>query len=214
MKKRWQGATRLVVLWLWLAVGAQAFEVGRNVNTDAPADKLVLFERGGGIDHLEITTSGDGAAELMEDGRLRLRFRGKEQVLVSLTWKPSDGLPPSIDMAQYQALRLLCHLEGDVRVTPRKGGDPSQEELPDNTTISAVLMDGAGQWIWGGRLTAFTADGKTPRTAADVLVYLSMLTVPREAAPTDVRAIVFRMAPRGNLDRDYALILEKISFTK
>ena len=199
---------------LALATGAGAFEVGRNVNTDEQVDKLILFEKGQGLDRLEIQTTGDGGAELTEDGALRLTFRGNQEVLVSVGWKAEDGLPEALDMDDYQALFLRCRMEGHVMVTPRRGGEPKREELSDRCTIGAMLVDGNGARTWGGRLTSFAPGEKAPRDMTDIAIHLNLLNVPQDAVTSDIRSIQFRMAPRGRLDRDYSLILEKISLTQ
>lgn len=205
----------VLTLLVGLAAKANAYEVVRDVNSDTPVEKLVLFSKDAGGEHLTFDATGNCSGEILDDGRLKVSLKGTGHCLLNVGWTPGDGRPEGFDMTSYTGLRLVCHLEGSAMVTGRgRNTKPEKQDLQTSGGVQIGLIDAGGMRLWGGSLSAFTPDEKNPTERASVTAYFSLFLTPEAANPSDIRALQFRMPPRGREDRDYAVIIERISLVE
>jgi len=195
---------------------AFAFEVVRNVNSPTPpADKVILFEKGKGIDHLVFDKRGTCEAALADDGQLRVHLAGTGECLLNIGWKAGDGRPEGFSLASYSALKIVCRVEGSAKVTGRgRNAKVAERGVSETGGIQLGLKDAAGLRLWGDSLSTFAADGKNPKETTAILAYFNLFIVPPDGKPSDVRGIQFRMPPRGREDRDYHIVIERISLVE
>ena len=203
------------VLGILLATSVGAYEVVRDVNSDKPAEKVILFEQGR-CEHLRFDVAkGDCGAGMTDEGRLKVWLKGTGECLLNVGWTPGDGRPEGFDLGDFAALKLVCRLEGSAKVTGRgRRAKVTEVGPPEEGGVQLGLLDVNGMRLWGGSLSGFTRDEKNPLETEPVVAYFTLFVTPEAAVTSDIRTIQFRMPPRGRQDRDYRLIIERISLVE
>jgi hypothetical protein len=206
------GVMGLVLTGLAAVAGeGQGFTVTKNVNSEKPpVEKVVIFEKGKGADHLSF--EGVGKFTVAEDGSLTLPVVGHELVKPIIRWKEGDGRPASFDPANYTFLLITLSFEGNVKTTQPNG--KVTESRPDNLWFSIALFDPKDQWPTIMGLAELTEDGKTPSKTVTLKVPLSLFAKTRNPA-VDVKHIngigFYWDKTRETSNRDFKLVIEKIA---
>jgi hypothetical protein len=190
---------------------ASGFTVVKNVNTDAPAEKFVIFDKSQPADHLVFVDTTSCKMARLDDGSIESRVTGNDTVRPTIEWKPSDSLPATFDATSLGYLILTFRVEGDTKQTDPNG--KVRVVRGDNLWLGLALYDEDGTRLGILNTADFTDDQKTPAETTTIRVPLSLLAKPKDpnADPRHVKGVGFYWdKTRPNIDRDFRIIIEKI----
>jgi hypothetical protein len=173
-------------------------------------EKVVLFEKGKGAEHLSF--EGVGKFAVAENGSLELPVTGHGLVKPIIRWKEGEGRPASFDPAAYTFLLVTMSFEGDVKTTMPNG--KVTESRPDNLWFSIALFDAKDRWPTTMGLAELTPDDKTPSKMVTLKVPLSLFAKSRNPE-VDIKHIngvgFYWDKTRETSNRDFKLVIEKIA---
>lgn len=198
-----------------LSPALASYQVVRDVNDPKPAEVAqVIFEQGQGIDHLTFTADEGTSAELLDDGRLRIRLEGPEWKNIFIRWSEDSGVPATLNLDNFRDLVIRGHLEGFARVPRSRRDDTLVEADIADQPVAFVFFTLEEGWVSGGRIEGVMPDGKNPTETTDIVFPIPYFIPGRDQDLSQANGLALRMVGRPGQERQYDLIVEKIYLTK
>lgn len=198
-----------------VTVLAAGFTPVKNVNTDSPTDKIVIFDKSKASDHLVFTNDANCKLTRRDDGAIESHVTGNDAIRPTIEWKPGDARPETFDATEIDYLILTFRVEGTTRQTEANG--KVRDVRGDNLWLGLALYDADGTRLGILNTADFTEDQKTPAETTTIRVPLSLLAKPKDANADakHVKGIGFLWdKTRPNVDRDLRIVVEKITLAE
>jgi hypothetical protein len=197
-------------LWsLLLTSVAWSFEVTKNVNSGAaPVDKALSFDKMRPHEHVQWSDGPGFRITFSENDSIVSRIIGHGDVKPQVRWQPGDGRPASFDVRAYGYLMITCRLEGQIKTT--RDGKIS-ESRPDNLWLVAFLFKSAQERVGSVGLADLCPDGRTPDKTTELKIPLMLLHKAQNDSTRIVGVGFTWSSTRENTDRDFRLVIDRIS---
>ncbi|HSI83890.1 MAG: hypothetical protein ACAI35_07615 [Candidatus Methylacidiphilales bacterium] len=195
---------------------AHGFKVVKDVNSGKPPeDVFVIFEKGKPHEHLELKDESTCAKfSFADDGALQVRITGNQAIKPTIRWKAGvSGLPESFDARAYSSVVIRCKLVGSSKEVQAKG--KTLDRRPDNLWFGPSLLNAKNERVGYANMADVAEDDKTPAEMA-TLVFPTMLFYSlSQNDASSIQGIIWPWAStRENMERDFTLVIEKISLAK